>query len=461
MKSKFSFSGIRFKLLLAHLLFIVFFIVIVLFFIYVQLDLRLNKIAIDYVETKLTSVFNEIDPVNKSAQDISSLISSKVFVNSGPHQIFYILKNNKNELLYHSLGSDSEDINQLVFDENNKVYSGKQWLFLYFEKKIKIDSQLLTVQFMVNPEAHREVLSIFKETILLLFPLLFIVGLLGAKYLADILFIPIRRLNKEAEEMKLDQGRPFFPIQNKGDEFEKLANTLNRSFDKISKSYGKIISFTADASHHLKLPLTVIKCETEFALEKNRSPEEYRNVLVNVLEEVDKLIIMVRKLLTLSFLDKNSDLVSKENVNLVEVIEELINYYSLLAKTRGIDLCFINELDIVLVYGDKSKLEELISNILDNAIKYNNSNGRVWIYLNKQDGEILIKIKDTGIGIGKEFQKKIFDRFFRVNQADSVEGDGLGLSISELIVRQHKGLLSVDSELGQGTTVKVFLPEVK
>jgi signal transduction histidine kinase len=200
--------------------------------------------------------------------------------------------------------------------------------------------------------------------------------------------------------------------------------------------------------------------EVELALRNPKENEEYRRILVSNLEEILRLSAIINNLLTLSKADLGQHEESfTEQVNLRDLIEELYEDVEIMAEKKIISINLVKNEEIS-IFGDRLRLRQLLLNLVDNALKYTPEKGNVLLSLERENGYAKILVKDSGIGISKEEQRKIFDRFYRVDKARSRElgGSGLGLSIAKLIAEQHKGRIEVESEINQGSTFCVYLP---
>ena len=199
--------------------------------------------------------------------------------------------------------------------------------------------------------------------------------------------------------------------------------------------------------------------EAELALRNPKEADEYRRILASNLEEILRLSAIIENLLTLSKADQGQDIVPMEPTNLKDLIEELYEDCEVLATKKQISI-EVGKKEDISIQGDKVRLRQLFLNLIDNAIKYTPEKGRVSLQLERQNGFAKVQVADTGIGIPKEEQNKIFDRFYRVDKARSREmgGSGLGLSIAKWIAELHHGRIEVESEPKHGSTFSVFLP---
>ena len=248
-------------------------------------------------------------------------------------------------------------------------------------------------------------------------------------------------------------------VANPNDEVGMLAETINDMISRLNNSFGQMNQFSSDVSHELRTPLTILRGEMEVALRSQRSAEEYREVITSGLEEVERMSLMVEELLLLSKAEHGELRLNISTVLLHSLLEISFDNAMALARGRGVDIT-IHGKEEVSVQGDKMRLARVLLNLVDNAVKYTPKGGRVILSLAKKGDEAYVSIRDTGIGISKEDQEKIFERFYRVDKSRSREigGTGLGLAICKRIIEAHGGRISVDSEIGKGSTFTVILP---
>ena len=215
--------------------------------------------------------------------------------------------------------------------------------------------------------------------------------------------------------------------------------------------------FISDASHELKTPLTALKSSFEvFLREPKPSMSDARELINDGVKDVDKLAKLASSLLTLSRFSEPDSKISRELVDLSAVVSDVVNALKPLAQGKNINI----DVNLVQAYivGDKQKIAELFTILLDNAIKYSKEDGRVEVKIAKTDGHILIDVEDAGMGIAQDDLPHIFDRFYRADPSRSkntVDGHGLGLAIAKKIVEAHKGTITVKSQVGVGTTFQV------
>ncbi len=299
---------------------------------------------------------------------------------------------------------------------------------------------------------------------------------LGGQFLANKALKPVDRIAQTARMItSKNLNQRIQPLKVK-DEISRLIETFNEMISRLDQSFNQIKQFTADASHELKTPLTILKGEVEVALRKKRSDSEYTQILESNLEEINRMSKIVDDLLWLSKADIGEIRLHKEQINLTKIIQELTEQMSLLAQPKKIHIQTTNHQEEIHILGDALRIRELFLNLIDNGIKYTEEGGQINIHLLKETslqvkGPLFpmdkkemrfakVVVSDTGIGISNEDREKIFNRFYRVDKARSrgQGGSGLGLSICKWIAEAHQGEISVESELGKGSSFIVKLP---
>ncbi|MGZ3559329.1 MAG: sensor histidine kinase, partial [Thermodesulfobacteriota bacterium] len=237
-----------------------------------------------------------------------------------------------------------------------------------------------------------------------------------------------------------------------------LIRTINEMIARLESSFKGMAEFTADVSHELKTPICAMRGEAEVLLLKERKTEEYQEGLVHFIEQFDHLNQMINDLISLSKFDTTQVELNRATLRLDLLVNDLCNLFKVLAEQKNIAL-ETGTMEEVAVIGDKVRLQQLFTNLIDNAIKYT-SKGSIQVTVEENKDSAVVRIKDTGIGIPKEEQERIFKRFYRLDKSRSKEtgGVGLGLSIAEWIAHAHRGRIEVESEPHRGSTFTVYLP---
>lgn len=282
-----------------------------------------------------------------------------------------------------------------------------------------------------------------------------ILVLIGTKYLVN----PIRKLNNATREIaegnfsiKLDIAR--------SDELGNLAVSFTRMTHKLAKVDSLRKELISNISHDVQSPLTNIKGYLNLLENSNRNEQEKQQYIRVVHSEVDRLSRMTKQLLLLSTIESKKDLMEVSTVDIAGQLKAVIHQFEWSTFDKGIMMSF--SLPDAAVKGDPALLYSVWENLLTNAIKYNHENGMIDIELTETDVEIIVVIKDSGVGLSQKEIERIFDRFYRADasRARAVEGTGLGLSIVKSIIDLHHGKIDIKSKEGKGTTFTVVLPKL-
>lgn len=281
----------------------------------------------------------------------------------------------------------------------------------------------------------------------------------GGWLLAQRALRPVDRMTEAARRISAEHLDERLDTTGSDDELDRLAATLNDMLGRLDVAFRQTRQFSADASHELQTPLTILKGEIEVALRAPRSPEEYRRVLASALEESERIARLVEGLLLLSRADAGVLRMDRQAVDLAELVMEVVDYAQVLAKAHGVALEF-KPMAPVTVQGDRVHLRRLLLNLVDNGIKYTPAGGLVTLTLQHDGRYAALCVVDTGFGLTPEEQACIFQRFYRAPEALSrgQEGSGLGLCIARSIAEAHGGRIEVQSAAGCGSTFTVLLP---
>jgi heavy metal sensor kinase len=291
------------------------------------------------------------------------------------------------------------------------------------------------------------------------YPVTLALASLGGVFLASRALAPIDKLTRLANRISAEDLSQRLDLRLPDDEIGRLARTFDDMIARLDDAFRRQRQFTADASHELRTPLTAVKGQVEVALNRPREADTYREVLQNVNEEVDRLIRLVGSLLTLARADAGQIPFSPETVDVGDLVSAAVEQVRPAAQQRNVELVLAPGPPVTL-RADEDLLLQLLLNLLDNAVKYTPSGGRVSAGWTADGARVELWVRDTGAGIAPEHLPHIFDRFYRADKARSrAEGGvGLGLSICRWIAEAHGGSISVESAPGQGSTFTARLP---
>jgi heavy metal sensor kinase len=290
-------------------------------------------------------------------------------------------------------------------------------------------------------------------------PAVIALAVLGGYFLARRALGPVVRIAEKAENITQHNLSERLPVAATGDELERLAVALNHMITRLDDAFGNSKRFVADASHELRTPLTVIQGELENLAEDPRLPQELRDRMGSILEEVERLGKIVQKLFALSRLDAGEAQSEWVRLDLAALVGATSDQMLLLAVDRKIKVTRDTD-SPVMVMGDRARLKQVVVNLFDNAIKYTPPGGSVHIKVTASGSEGVLEFADTGIGIPSQSVPLVFERFYRVDRNASAGegGAGLGLSIVRSICAAHGGRAEVESVAGSGSRFRVLLP---
>jgi heavy metal sensor kinase len=307
-----------------------------------------------------------------------------------------------------------------------------------------------------------DTLRLFRSYLLMFAPLLLLIAAGVGYWMSRRALAPVDALVRTARDVTGSNLSTRLEKLNTGDELQRLSDTLNEMLDRIEAAFSRITQFTADASHELRTPVSLIRTEAELSLRRARSQNEYQDSLRHILLEAERTTALIEQLLSLARADSGRETLQLQPVDLSTVLQGVADAWKQVAAIR--DLRFSTNLPHAdtFVAGDESLLRRLSDILLDNAFKYTPTPGSVSLSLEVREHFAAITIQDSGIGIPQDEQGKIFERFYRVDKSRTRAqgGNGLGLSIAQWIVSQHHGSIIVESRPGEGATFRVELPTI-
>lgn len=240
------------------------------------------------------------------------------------------------------------------------------------------------------------------------------------------------------------------------DEIGQLAVAFNGLLDRLDIAFKRERQFIADVAHEMKTPIATLRSSFEVTLHKERSNEEYKNIIRDSIIETDRITTTLKDILDLAWSEVPNEK-TREEFDLSHLITELSEIAQKLAQQKRITV-LIDVMPHILIKGFRERLGRAVLNIIDNAIKYTSQNGKMSISLTKEFNNALITITDNGQGIKEKELEHIFDRFYRGSKAEKVFGAGLGLAIAKATIGIHRGVIHVESKPGKGSTFSIVLP---
>jgi len=334
--------------------------------------------------------------------------------------------------------------------------------FVLLGKRVKIGEHFYIAESGVTIQPIHESLHKLVVTLLISLPIVVAIASLGGFILVRRALRPVEDMRATAEHISFSQpAERRLPISRSGDQIEQLGTTLNQMLDRLDRAYQHAERFSADASHELRTPLTVMRSEIETLLREPGLTASVRERIASMLEENERLSVVVENLFSLALLDAGAAMARQEIVDLAEMVRLTVDQMRLMADEKKITVSMDAPMP-VRVIGDTQRLKQVIVNLFDNATKYTPTDGKIDLTVKAAGSKALFTVKDNGTGIPADALPHIFERFYRADKARSraIEGAGLGLSIVQTICQAHGGVARVESKEDVGTLLTVELPLV-
>ncbi len=339
---------------------------------------------------------------------------------------------------------------------------GGTWYRVLTAGIVSNNATVAVIQVVKALDYERNVLGDLRQLLAVAIPAALVLAGFGGWVLAGSALAPSARVRRNVESIiesgdlsrRVGSGLPE-------DEIGRLARTFDVLLARTQHSMDRERQFTADASHELRSPLTVLKGEITVSLSRERTAADYRTSLAELELSVDEMSVMVEDLLTLTRASTLQAVARTDRVDVGALVCQVAERLNVIARSKRITLAATApDAPTALIHGDRMRLQRVFTNLLDNALRYTPEGGRVDARVRAEGGDIRIDIQDNGIGIAPEHMARVFDRFFRADAARDREsgGTGLGLAIAKAIVESHAGTLTVTSQLGRGSCFTARFP---
>ncbi|MGM9922943.1 MAG: ATP-binding protein [Bacillus sp. (in: firmicutes)] len=458
---------------LQHKLWIFFFTIIIICFIfaYSLSNMFYDKLYVDYVKENLELQVEQLsrdykggeltDTFKKQVEWLNTKIHGEMFVVNNPKELSACLPF---EIDYEALISEGD---------RQSLLSGKPVFKNGFEERFQREIVAVIYPLLDNGRLEGIIYSYVPLTskneftkdfthVWVVAALLFMVFMFFVSgKIINYMIKPLKEMKEAA--MKVAKGDYSTVIENPGeDEIGSLAKAFNQMSKSIQEEDERKRDFLADISHELRTPLSYVKGYNQALLDGLVKDEESQRKYMKLIgRETSKLQNLVQDLLDLTKLESNTFVIYPNPVAFAQFIEDFMEKYESVFAHQKINLKMDLNADII-IYGDEVRLEQIIQNIIENALRYTEEGGTITITLTEKETTCLLTIEDTGRGISEEHLSKITERFYRVNKARSRfdGGTGIGLSIVEQLMKLHEGSMSIESELGKGTKVILEFPTI-
>jgi heavy metal sensor kinase len=338
--------------------------------------------------------------------------------------------------------------------------AGPQWFPVRMAtQRIYVGGQSLTIE-VADPQAKFEgVLHEFYSVLYVALPIVLVIAALGGYWLSGRALGPVDQIIDEARAINPANLAARLSVPASGDELQRLSETLNQMLGRVERSVQQVRRFTADASHELRAPLTLIYTAAQFALKREHSPDEMKEALRKVLSEAKRCTELINQLLWLARSDAGSSRMELASTDIASLVEDVVSEIKMLASSKEITVLASLPEYTIRSEVDEPSFRRMLLSLLDNAIKYTAHGGKVTIRAMEDAGQVSIAVADTGTGIPADELPFVFDRFWRADKVRSRDtgGTGLGLAIAREIAQTHNAELTVESSVGHGSTFTVRL----
>ena len=369
--------------------------------------------------------------------------------------IYYIKYDSNNDIIAGKIPKDF-DMTLAFSIEDINTYQIENKKFLYYDTKLKNTRDWIRGIYPLS-KFQNEISKIWDIGIYLS-PWLFIFVVIFGYRIIKNAFKPVKKISETA--LLIKKSKNFsrrIEVDNSEDEIHKMASTFNEMLDTVEETFIHEKQFSSDVSHELRTPITVILAQSDYALDYVETLDEAKESFEVINRQAKKMTSLINQIMELSKLERQNE-VEKERINFSNIILQLLEDYKPLLENSNIELIINIEKDL-RIYGNKLMVERLFINLFINAIKFTKTT--INVSLNRINKEIILQIKDDGVGIAKGEQKYIWDRFFQINNSrnkDKNRGSGLGLSMVNKIAQLHSAIIEVESEIGNGACFIVRFP---
>ncbi|MDD5434035.1 MAG: ATP-binding protein [Nitrospira sp.] len=316
----------------------------------------------------------------------------------------------------------------------------------------------LTLQMGDALDDTSEILENFRNIIIFTLPVVSIIAGFGGLLITSKTLRPLKTFSSKIGQITEENLSDRVDENGLDNELQPLAVSFNKMLGRIEEAFARQRQFLSDASHELRTPTSIIKSYCDVTLGKERTAADYRNALSKVGDSVNRMCDLINRILVISRLDTTTMQIRPARVNLNLILKDVIKLLDATAANKETTINFTEK--SVIVNCDREAITEVLTNLTENAIKYNKQGGSINIDISEDNNWVITTVEDTGIGIPSEEIPKIFDRFYRVDTSrGQTTGSGLGLAIVKGIIEAHGGKIEVESAVGKGSTFRVYLPK--
>ena len=440
--------SIKVKITMWYLLLMAIMVVMVFAFIVAVSSSVVSQTAMSQISTTVRNNLSQISMTDGKLQ----LSEDFHFYQSGIYTLVY----SKNETLlagqvpvtFTEKESFENGVTRIVSSNDDQYYVLDLWLPFDWENGVWVRGLMEISEDELMVENLILVVAVAMPAFILL-------ATIGGYWIAKRAFKPLEEIISTADSInEASDLSARVDIPDGNNEFTRLARTFDQMFTRLERSFEAEKQFTSDASHELRTPISVIKGACEYAQKYDETPEERQETISMIHRQAVKMSDLVSQLLSMTRLDQGTEKTNFEKADLTDLIKSICDEQQYTNNNIHFEIK-----EKVCAYIDISLITRLIQNLINNAVKYGKPGGNVWVSVSKAEKEILISVKDDGIGIAKEEQEKIWQRFYQVDSSRSGDnGAGLGLSMVQKIAEIHGGYMSLESEPLKGSNFILHLP---
>jgi signal transduction histidine kinase len=430
--------------------------------IYNQIKISVFRSVNDLLRSKAEVISNMLENDKKEINlELAEFVSGEYTVPGSGHY-YKVNINGQKIIASKSLNTGNSNVLMISLESEKpgeKIFSGigpKGEKIRVLEKNIIFSGVPVKILAAETIEDSLDIIENSGKIIFTVFPLAILVIGLITYLIARKSLSPLEGFSQEVSLITHKNLDKRINLVNIPDELQELTNSFNNMLDRLKKAFDTEKFIISEASHKLKTPITVIKGYCDVILQREREKNDYIKTLQAIRKVTENISGLISGILSLTNLDSGHlSFQSFREISLKSCILNAVEISRYLANQKNLVLD-LNIPGDILINGDEDKLTEALSNIIENAVKYNRANGEIRITLLENPGKAVVTVSDTGIGIDETETAKIFERFYRSEKVKNIEGSGLGLNIARLIIAAHNGTISVDSRLGQGTEFNII-----
>lgn len=401
---------------------------------------------------------DQVDP--KTMQSV--YLNNKKFIN----EVEVAVYSTDFQMLYHDaihndiIHEDQKMIDDILLNKEIKFYIGKyQGIGFVYNFG---DKDYIVTAAAYDGYGYDNLVSLIR-TLLILFVTGLAILFVAGYFLAGMALRPIRDIVSEAETITATRINRRLPVENGKDELGELCITFNALLDRLENSFNSQKMFVGNVSHELRTPLAALIAEADLSLQKERTIEDYRHSMWNILQDARRMTRLIDGLLNLARADYQKEEISMKEVRLDELLLDVRGLIMRANPEYRVDLYFGQEETdddrLITTWGNCYLLNIAFVNLIENNCKYSENHSSI-VQISYLDSWVVIRLSDTGQGISEDDKQNLFKLFYRGKDADAVDGHGIGMALAQKIIQLHNGDVAVHSEKMRGTTFVVKLPHI-